>query len=184
MKIEIVELDKIHPDPANVRVHPKKNLDAIKDSLHRFGQQKPIVVNEQDCILAGNGTYMAAKEMGWPSIAIVRTTLDGIDATAYAIADNRTGELAAWDEPALAKIMRDLQREDKLHGIGFETDDLNKILKSINNEGPDCRATEPAGVGELDPKWEVVVECVGEQEQQEVFEKLTEEGHKCRVLTF
>jgi len=55
-------------DPANVRKHDRRNLDAIKASLRKFGQQKPIVVDTKGIVLAGNGTLTAAKELGWSEI--------------------------------------------------------------------------------------------------------------------
>ena len=100
-------------DPANVRTHDSKNLESIKASLARFGQQKPIVVNSKGIIVAGNGTMMAAKMLNWSSVEIVRTDLEGAEAIAYAIADNRTAELAGWDEAALAQQLAALQIDDE-----------------------------------------------------------------------
>jgi DNA modification methylase len=95
-----------------VRRHPARNLDAIKASLNRFGQQRPVLVNAKGIVIAGNGTVMAAKALGWEHINIVRTDLEGSEATAYAIADNRTAELAEWDDDALAQQLAALQIED------------------------------------------------------------------------
>jgi len=61
MTVERVPLDSVVPDPANARVHPQHNLEAIHGSLARFGQQKPIVIDQAGVIRAGNGTYVAAK---------------------------------------------------------------------------------------------------------------------------
>ena len=97
MKTERVPIDSVSLDPANVRRHGERNLATIKASLSRFGQQKPIVVDGDGIVRAGNGTWTAAKALGWKEITVVRTTLKGAEATAYAIADNRTGELAEWD---------------------------------------------------------------------------------------
>ena len=94
LKIERVALESLHTDPANARSHNERNLDVIRGSLARFGQRKPIVVDRRGRILAGNGTYDAARALGWQEIDIVRTDLEGLEATAYAIADNRSAELA------------------------------------------------------------------------------------------
>ena len=102
MKIETLPLSAVIPDPVNVRLHDGRNLDAIRGSLARFGQQKPIVVDSAGVIRAGNGTYMAAKALGWETIDVVRTGLEGLDATAFAIADNRTSDLSTFDDAALA----------------------------------------------------------------------------------
>ena len=104
MKTEIVSIDSLQFDPANVRKHGEKNLAAIKSSLARFGQQKPIVVDANGVCRAGNGTLAAAKALGWKEVAIVRSPLAGAEATAYAIADNRTSELAEWDDDVTDKV--------------------------------------------------------------------------------
>lgn len=72
MKTETVSIDSLVFDPANVRKHPEKNLATIKASLLRFGQQKPIVVDANGVVRAGNGTLAAAKALGWKEIRIVR----------------------------------------------------------------------------------------------------------------
>ena len=64
--VKRVPLDSVHPDPANARRHDERNVDAIKGSLARFGQQKPLVVDQANVIRAGNGTYGAAKALGCP----------------------------------------------------------------------------------------------------------------------
>ena len=73
MKVESVAIDTLTLDPANARKHDEKNLSAIKGSLARFGQQKPIVVDHNGVVIAGNGTLEAAMALGWGSINVVRT---------------------------------------------------------------------------------------------------------------
>lgn len=113
MQTQRIAISELNLDPANVRRHPARNLDAIKASLNRFGQQRPVLVNAKGIIIAGNGTVMAAKALGWEHINIVRTDLEGSEATAYAIADNRTAELAEWDDEALAQQLAALQIDDE-----------------------------------------------------------------------
>ena len=139
MQIEKVSISSLHLDPANVRKHSPKNLNAIKGSLKKFGQQKPIVVDGKDIVIAGNGTLEAAKSLGWTEIDIVRTDLIGADATAFAIADNRTSELAEWDS-GLTDVLRALDNSEfDLSAIGFDADDLSKLMP------------EPEVVGNTDP---------------------------------
>jgi len=121
MKFETVLLSALSLDPSNVRKHSRKNLDAIKASLRKFGQQKPIVVDAKGIVLAGNGTLAAAQELGWTKIEITRTELTGVEATAFAIADNRTAELAEWEEDKLNAVLKSLQDDGvDLVDVGFE----------------------------------------------------------------
>lgn len=131
LRVERVPLSSIHPDPANVRLHDERGLEAIKGSLARFSQQKPIVVDRGGVIRAGNGTYAAAKALGWETILVVVTDLEGLEATAYAIADNRTSDLSAFDMPSLGALLEELQAEDAFEGIGYDSAEIDEILDSL-----------------------------------------------------
>jgi ParB-like chromosome segregation protein Spo0J len=134
LRIERVPIDSINPDPANVRAHPERNLEAIKGSLARFGQQKPIVVDGDGIVRAGNGTLAAARSLGWTEIDVVRTKLRGADAVAYAIADNRTGDLAEWDPQALHDQVVALP-DDLREVIAFEDDEIAALIDEAERRG-------------------------------------------------
>ena len=131
MKHERVKCASLKPDPKNARKHSKKNLDAIKKSLERFGQQRPIVVDAKGIVIAGNGTLEAALALGWEEIDIVRSELKGSSATAYAVADNRTAELAEWDDDILAETLEALKVEDESLALatGFGVGDMEKLFR-------------------------------------------------------
>ena len=128
MKISITDL---FLDPKNARKHSARNLEAIAASLEKFGQRKPIVVH-RGVVLAGNGTLEAAKSLGWTEIDVaeVPDDWDNDTAKAYALADNRTAELAEWDESELAKQLLELQDADwDITELGFE---ITKVLDEPN----------------------------------------------------
>jgi len=128
---ELVKIEKLSPDPANVRKHSGRNIEAIKASLRRFGQQKPIVVNSNNMVVAGNGTLEAAVELGWEEIAVVCTDLEGSEAVAFALADNRTAELAAWDFQALGDQVQKLLGEGiDLDSIGWLPHEIEPLLQA------------------------------------------------------
>lgn len=136
MQFETVSISSLIPDPANARKHNQKNLDAIKGSLAKFGQVKPIVVDGNNIVVAGNGTMAAAVSLGWDKLDIVRTHLTGPEAIAFALADNRTAELAEWDLDTMGPILKSLQDIDfDLDSIGFDEKDLAKLTPEIVNEG-------------------------------------------------
>lgn len=125
MNVETVSIAALVADPANARKHSPKNLEAIKGSLAKFGQQKPIVVGKNGVVIAGNGTMEAARSLGWTELQIVRTDLEGPEAIAFTVADNRTGELAEWDAGVLSETLKSLQEMDfDLGAIGFDEKDL------------------------------------------------------------
>jgi DNA modification methylase len=137
VKIKQVPVDSLSGDPANARKHPERNLETIVASLRRFGQQKPIVVDRNGIVRAGNGTLEAARRLGWDTVAVVETDLNGVEATAYAIADNRTAELAEWDDDVLAATLNSLALEDGLlDAAGFDEDELEKLLDAMGGDEP------------------------------------------------
>jgi ParB-like chromosome segregation protein Spo0J len=131
-----VPIDVVYPHPQNPR---RGNLDKIKDSLSRFGQVRPIVVNDKNVILAGNHTYRAMKEMGHQFINIVQVDLSDDEAKAYLLADNRTADAATWDDEALIAALEDLQANSELAGTGFTQDDLDDLLSAMDR----TKFTEP-----------------------------------------
>ena len=127
MKIEVLKLQQLKPDPQNARLHDDDNLGAIMGSLDKFGQRKPIVIDQDGTIVAGNGTYEAAKRLGWAEIEAVRVPSEWDDNTikAIALADNRTAELATWNHEVLATTILELQEVDfDIEAIGFEVPEL------------------------------------------------------------
>ena len=133
LQIETIEVSELVSDPANVRKHDNRNLEAIKGSLLRFGQQKPIVINAKGVVIAGNGTLNAARSLGWSQIDIVRTELKGSESAAFAIADNRTAELAEWDQDALIDTLSALANDDEtlIEAAGFNHEELETMLHDL-----------------------------------------------------
>jgi len=132
MNVIRANVDDLVTDPANVRTHDERNLQAIRSSLHRFGQQKPIVIDARGVVRAGNGTLEAARQLGWDTIAVVRSDLEGSEATAYAIADNRSAELATWDDEALSAILQSLDAEGfDLGEIGFVEAEIDRLVGEV-----------------------------------------------------
>jgi site-specific DNA-methyltransferase (adenine-specific) len=133
MIIETVLIDDLDLDPRNARKHDAKNLKAIADSLDQFGQRKPIVVWGRT-VVAGNGTMAAARSLGWTEISIARVPDDwsSDQVKAYALADNRSAELAVWDEQVLASQLLELtEAEFDVELLGFElpVDELQEVVE-------------------------------------------------------
>jgi len=126
-------IDGLTPDPDNARVHSDRNLDAIAASLRAYGQRKPIVAQRRDdglVIRAGNGTVEAARRLGWSEVAALVLDEDDVTAAAYGLADNRTAELATWDEPTLARVLEGVSTAsgyDPLN-MGFEEAEVIGLL--------------------------------------------------------
>lgn len=134
MKIIEIPIQQLVLDRQNARKHSRKNIDAIKNSLRKFGQRKNIVIGKNNVVYAGNGTVLAAKELGWKTIfAVDASDLTPQQLKLFAIADNRTAELADWDVDVLAKEFDTIPEVD-LNEIGFSMEDIIKLLGTNENE--------------------------------------------------
>lgn len=134
----VLRLDALTPDPTNARLHDEPNLAAIRKSLAAFGQRTPLVIQKNRhgamIIRKGNGTYEAARRLGWEQLACVVYDEDDSTAVAYAIADNRTGELSTWDDVVLAQLLSATRGADdaELFGAtGFSEAHHDALLESL-----------------------------------------------------
>jgi len=105
-------VEDLQPSPDNARKHTDADLSALSESLRLHGQRKPVVVKRTyrgvtNAVIAGNGTLQAARRLDWSHVAV--TWFDGTDdeARAFALRDNRTAELSAWDSGQLAALAAD-----------------------------------------------------------------------------
>lgn len=139
-----VSMKTLRPDKSNAREHDEENIDGIAASLKKFRQRIPIVVQKDGRVIRkGNGTYFAAKSLGWTHIAALIVDEDDIDATAFALVDNRTGDTSDWNATNLEKNLRYLQQHAgvELSELGFggfdfshygiDEDELKRIDKQL-----------------------------------------------------
>lgn len=131
-----VSIDTLQGLPGNPR---KGDVDAVAESLKRFGQRKPIVARKDDgTIIAGNHTWQAAKKLGWKEIAVAYVGDDDTTAQAYALADNRTAELGSYDEQALKDLIDKVAAVDPdlVRTAGWSDDAVKELIDKIESELP------------------------------------------------
>ena len=151
MEIKKVAIESLVFDPENARKHSKRNLNAIAESLLKFGQRKPLVVH-RGVVIAGNGTLAAAQSLNWIDIEISEVPADwDLDtAKAYALADNRSAELAEWEESVLAKQL--LELEDKgwdIASLGFDVPELDIAEIKDEDEIPEPPVEPVSKLGDI-----------------------------------
>lgn len=140
MKTATKKIKDLSHDPHNARRHPDSNISAIAASLSEFGQQKPIVITADNVIIAGNGTYDAAKSLGWSEIVVtvLPEDWDSNKAKAFALADNRTAELAEWDSRELLDQLESLTDFD-MSAFGFDLSEQVDLDFDPDNMGGESR---------------------------------------------
>ena len=102
---------------------------AIRESLERNGQYRPIVVNRRTMeVLAGNHTLAAALELGWTELAATFVDVDDEQAQRIVLVDNRSNDLAGYDSGLLAELLEELP---DLDGTGYDLASLDALLEEL-----------------------------------------------------
>jgi uncharacterized protein YaiI (UPF0178 family) len=128
------------PHPQNYR---QGVVSAIAESLERFGQMKPIVVQRSTgYVVAGNHTLKAARHLGWDEVAALVIDLTDEEAEAYLVADNRTSDLATNDDVALGALLERMMLAGRLDGTGYTPDQVDDMLSALG-QMPEVNAPAP-----------------------------------------
>ncbi len=160
MRVEMRGISRIKPYANNPRINDAA-VDAVAQSIREFGFRQPIVVDEQGVIIVGHTRYLAALRLGLKKVPVhVARGLTEAQVKAYRIADNKSAELAEWDEEKLRQELAELENLDfDLDLLGFSTDELNVLLDDLTAgqvdpddipEPPDESITRPGDLWVLD----------------------------------
>jgi DNA modification methylase len=131
--IEWLETKGLIPYAKNSRTHSEAQVAQIAGSIKEFGFNNPVLVDEDNGIIAGHGRVMAAQKLGLQAVPCIRLAhLSDTQRKAYVIADNRLALNAGWDDQMLTLELQELDGEDfDLSLLGFEADELNALLNPI-----------------------------------------------------
>lgn len=127
---EWVSLETLIPYARNARTHTPEQIDKVASSIKEFGFLNPVIISQDDGILAGHCRVMAAKKLGLKTVPCVRETfLTDAQKRAYILADNRLALDAGWDEELLRVELGELQDLDfNLDVMGFSEEELDALL--------------------------------------------------------
>lgn len=165
----VVPLDRVRPMAGNPR---RGDVELVARSLDRFGQHRPIVVQESSGeILIGNHTWMAAQSLGWSEIAVLFTDDDRETAVARSLADNRTHDEGRYDNAELSALMAEVSGVDDtlLLDAGFAGDEIDALLQlaAVNDAAMVEEVTRPKPDAEPEVQdQEVTVERVASSGKQ------------------
>jgi len=143
-----INIKDLKPHPLNAR---RGDVTTIVESLSAHGQIEPIVIDPENTILAGHHVVQAAKKLGWTKIAAVIHKGSSISGRRILLADNRTADLATYDETALRDLLASL---DTLAGTGYTQTDIDELDAIIGGDTP---PPDPAPPTEPDPELDATI---------------------------
>ena len=128
LKIQQMEPSMLDPWEDNPRINDEA-VDAVAKSIKSFGFNVPILCDQQFTIIAGHTRWKAAKKIGMKSVPVIMLELSEAQRDAFAVADNKTGEIADWDYPRLRKILEKLKcKKIDLPSLGYSQGELQALL--------------------------------------------------------
>ena len=133
-RIEERPIDALRPYSGNARSHSKRQIRQLADSIKRFGFTNPVLITDDDSILAGHGRVMAARQLGMTHVPTVRLShLTKTECRAYVLADNKLALNAGWDRELLAVELQGLIDLDfDLELTGFSLCEIDLALDAAN----------------------------------------------------
>jgi ParB-like chromosome segregation protein Spo0J len=136
--VKTMPVRSLRPYPGNPRTHSKKQVRQIADSIRRFGFTNPVLIGEDDEIIAGHGRVGAAKLLGLESVPTLRLAhLDAAQRRAYVLADNKLALNAGWDQELLAIELQGLIAVDfDMEITGFSLTEIDLVLDEAREGAP------------------------------------------------
>ncbi|MEQ8788867.1 MAG: hypothetical protein RIC55_21325 [Pirellulaceae bacterium] len=174
-----VEASQLHPNPRNWRKHPQLQQDALRGVLAEIGYADALLVRERD----DGGLELIDGHLR------AETTPDQlVPVLVLDVSADEAAKILATHDPLAAMAEVDVGKLDELlRDIHFESGAVADMLLGVGdkaNASNDRNDAEPSPADDvLKPSYQVVVECGSEQAQRELYLRMTNEGHKCRVLT-
>lgn len=147
MRIEAREVrtGDLKPYPGN----PRRNdgsVDAVAESIRLFGFRQPIVADRDMVIVCGHARWKAARKLGMETVpVVVRDDMSPEEARAFRLADNRTGELSAWDGGLLSDELEALKGEFDFRSLGFGDAEYRRLLDRLDPLSVTEDAWKPGG---------------------------------------
>jgi hypothetical protein len=132
-------LDTLRLDPTNARKHSKKQIAQIAESVRAFGFNVPVLIDDDNKVIAGHGRFLACKLLGFtevPTICLDHLSPEQI--RAFMIADNRLSENSTWDEILLGEQLKSLSEIDlnfSLEATGFEIGEIDVLIEGVSQPG-------------------------------------------------
>ena len=131
MEVISKKISEVIPLEHNVRMHPVKQIEALKKSFQQFGQTRAIVIDENNNILIGNGLYKALVELGEKQIScIVKKGLTEVQKKKLVLSDNKTFELGVADYEEISNYIEEITNAGDFDVAGYDVDLLKALTQT------------------------------------------------------
>jgi ParB-like chromosome segregation protein Spo0J len=169
-----VPTDKVHLFPGNPRVG---DVDAIKESIKRFGVHRALVARRNGDLLIGNHEYKAMVALGFERVPVIWVDDNEAEARARNLADNKLGEMGGYDNDLLIEMLSYVAGDAELFAAtAYTQKDLDALLGEFD------ATTGDAPSSDLASSYQVVVTCTDEHQQATLLEELTGRGLNVRAV--
>lgn len=138
LQLVYLRLEELTPYDGNPRTHSEKQVRGIASSIKSFGMLNPVIISEDNIIIAGHGRYLALKQLGYKKIpCIYAKHLSERQTRAFRIADNKHAEQSGWNIDLLSVELAALEDVDisfDFEALGFDAPEIDMLLHQGNQQ--------------------------------------------------
>lgn len=174
LNIVYKNIKELKPYKKNAKKHNKEQVEQIANSIKEFGFTQPVIVDKNNCVVAGHGRILGAKKAGLkqvPTVTLEELTEEQIKA--YRLVDNKLNE-SEWDYSLLDEELENLTEDIDMNLFGFELGEEIEEDETKNKKKVEF---------EIKEKYEVHIICKDEKQMEQVYNNVKGYGQECKLVS-
>lgn len=175
IKVTYRNIRELKPYKKNAKKHNKEQVEQIANSIKEFGFTQPVIIDKNNCVVAGHGRILGAKKAGLkqvPTVCLEDLTEEQIKA--YRLVDNKLNE-SEWDYDLLDEELGILSEDIDMSLFGFDENvDLTEEDETKNKKKVEF---------EIKEKYEVHIICKDEKQMEQVYNNVKGYGQECKLVS-
>jgi ParB-like chromosome segregation protein Spo0J len=165
LNIVYKNIKELKPYKKNAKKHSKEQVEQIANSIKEFGFTQPVIIDKNNCVVAGHGRILGAKKAGLkqvPTVTLEELTEEQIKA--YRLVDNKLNE-SEWDFSLLDEELEDLIDDIDMDLFGFDLEEEEEQKKKVEFE--------------VKKENKIIITCKTKRQTEDLYKRLIEEGYSC-----